>query len=66
MKIVVSKRNTAHLTKGKEYQVVIGSFPSEGKFFRIKSDLGSIIESHEDNFLTVEELREFRISKILK
>lgn len=60
-KYVISKRNTLHLTSGKEYKVI----DSIGPLFKIKCDTGSIIETHIRNFLPIEEVRELKLNQIL-
>lgn len=66
MKYIVSKRNTINLTKGKQY-LVHQEIKSKHETFRyaITSDRGELIESHVRNFLTLKELRKWKIDNIL-
>ena len=65
MKYVVSKRNTINLTKGKQY-LVHQEIRAKDETFRyaITSDRGELIESHVRNFLTLKELRKWKIERI--
>jgi pentose-5-phosphate-3-epimerase len=64
---LLSKRNTLHLTKDKYYDVMDKHFIKD-RLFRVSvmSDVGHIIETHIDNFYSIEEVREFKIKEILK
>ena len=61
-KYVISKRNTLHLTPGKEYKVIESTKLS----FKIMCDTGSLIETSIRNFLSIDEVREIKLNEILK
>lgn len=66
-KVVVSKRQTLHLTKDKTYKVLECHYiKSDLNRVSIICDTGQIIETSIKNFLSIEELREIKLNQILK
>lgn len=59
--IIVSKRNTINLTYGKSYEVI----EIDSARYRIINDRGQECTSSMDNFMTIQELRDFSLKKLL-